>query len=60
MNLSIVVPCYNEAKNIPLILERFAEVVGTKTDIEVLLLLYVSLSRLRKYYTAQLKSQYQI
>lgn len=25
--LSIIVPCYNEAKNIPLILERFAEVI---------------------------------
>lgn len=27
MKLSIVVPCYNEAENIPLILNRFAEVV---------------------------------
>jgi len=27
MKLSIVVPCYNEAKNIPLILERFGQVI---------------------------------
>jgi len=36
MKLSIVVPCYNEEKNIPLILKRFAEVVK-RDDIEVLL-----------------------
>lgn len=36
IRLSIVVPCYNEAKNIPLILERFAAVVKDP-DIEVLL-----------------------
>lgn len=35
MKLSIVVPCYNEAENIPLILNRFAEVVTG--DIEVVL-----------------------
>lgn len=36
MKLSIVVPCYNEAKNIPLILEAYAAVI-TRTDIEVIL-----------------------
>lgn len=36
MKLSIVVPCYNEAENIPLILKRFGEVVK-RGDIEVLL-----------------------
>ncbi len=36
MKLSIVVPCYNEAKNIPLILERFAAVLG-RPDIEVVI-----------------------
>jgi Glycosyltransferases involved in cell wall biogenesis len=34
--LSIVIPCYNEAKNIPLILERFNNVIGTN-PIEVIL-----------------------
>ena len=37
MILSIVIPCYNEEKNIPLILERFATVVGIANDIEVIL-----------------------
>jgi glycosyltransferase involved in cell wall biosynthesis len=36
MKLSIVVPCYNEAKNIPLILESFDQVIHTP-DVEVLL-----------------------
>lgn len=36
MKLSIVVPCYNEEKNIPLILERFDSVINRK-DIEVVL-----------------------
>ncbi len=36
MKLSIIVPCYNEEKNIPLILEKFDEVIK-RDDIEVLL-----------------------
>jgi len=36
MKLSIVVPCYNESKNIPLILEKFAGVIR-RDDIEVIL-----------------------
>ena len=28
MKLSIVVPCYNEEENIPLLLERFDEEIG--------------------------------
>ena len=36
MKLSIVVPCYNEEKNIPLILEKFSKVIKTY-DVEVLL-----------------------
>ena len=36
MKLSLVIPCYNEAKNIPLILERFAAVL-TRNDIELIL-----------------------
>ena len=36
MNLSIIVPCYNEAKNIPLILEKFASVIK-RDDVEVIL-----------------------
>ena len=36
MKLSIVVPCYNEAKNISLILERFDQVID-RPDVEVVL-----------------------
>jgi polyisoprenyl-phosphate glycosyltransferase len=36
MKLSIVIPCYNEEKNIPLILETFNKVING-TDIELLL-----------------------
>lgn len=34
--LSVVLPCYNEAKSIPFILKRFAEIIG-KRNIEVVL-----------------------
>ena len=36
MKLSIVVPCYNESENIPLILNRFADVIK-RDDVEVVL-----------------------
>lgn len=36
IKLSIVVPCYNEEKNIPLILESFAKVIN-RNDIELIL-----------------------
>lgn len=36
MKFSIVIPCYNEVDNIPLILERFSSVIS-RNDIEVLL-----------------------
>lgn len=36
MKLAIVIPCYNEAENIPFLLERFNEVIG-KRNIEVIL-----------------------
>lgn len=36
MTLSIIIPCYNESGNIPLILERFACVIN-RNDVEVIL-----------------------
>lgn len=36
MKLSVVVPCYNEAENIPLILERFGKLIR-RDDVEVIL-----------------------
>lgn len=35
--LSIVIPCYNEAGNIPLIIGRLTDIVGKRKDIEVIL-----------------------
>ena len=37
MKLSIVIPCYNEAGNIPLIFNRLRETLGQHQDVEVLL-----------------------
>lgn len=37
MLFSIVIPCYNEKENIPLLLERFSECIGERSDIEVVL-----------------------
>lgn len=34
---SIVIPCYNEEQNIPLILSRFSKTIGERNDIEVIL-----------------------
>ncbi|HAG90408.1 MAG TPA: glycosyl transferase family 2 [Bdellovibrionales bacterium] len=36
-NLSVVVPCYNEAENLPLIFQKFEEAVGERKDVEVVL-----------------------
>ncbi len=36
-SLSIVVPCYNEEKNIPLITKRFKELLMDREDVEVIL-----------------------
>lgn len=36
MKLEIIVPCYNEEKNIPLILEKFKKVIGKRNIIVVL------------------------
>ncbi len=36
MKLSIVIPCYNEAKNIPLILEKFQQIIE-QNNIEIIL-----------------------
>lgn len=37
VKLSIVVPCYNEAENLPLIYKRFKKVIGERDRIEVIL-----------------------
>ncbi len=37
MRFSIVIPCYNEKDNLPLLLERFAGCIGGREDVEVVL-----------------------
>lgn len=37
MKFSIVVPCYNEEENIPLVLEAFQQTIGERKDIELIL-----------------------
>lgn len=37
MNLAIIIPCYNERDNLPLIVSRLRETVGSRTDVEVIL-----------------------
>lgn len=37
MKLSLVIPCYNEAKNLPLLLERCAGLTQQRADVEVIL-----------------------
>ena len=47
MKLSIVIPCFNEAKNIPLILEKFENIIK-RNDIEVLFVNNGSLDNSKK------------
>lgn len=35
--LSIIIPCYNEEKNIPFIINKFVEVIKHRNDIEIIL-----------------------
>lgn len=37
MQFSIVIPCYNEKENLPLLLRRFAACIGERKDVEVVL-----------------------
>lgn len=37
MRLSIVIPCYNEEGNLPLVVERLRHLVGDREDVEIIL-----------------------
>lgn len=37
IKLSIVIPCYNEADNIPTLVDRYVKIIGTRNDIELIL-----------------------
>ena len=34
-NISIVLPCYNESRNLPKIFKKFYEIIGNRNDIEI-------------------------
>jgi glycosyltransferase involved in cell wall biosynthesis len=53
--LSVVVPCYNEEGNIPLIINRFKEVIGDNPDIEVVLVNNGSTDNSVQVFDAELK-----
>jgi glycosyltransferase involved in cell wall biosynthesis len=54
--LSVVLPCYNEEKNIPLIFARLAEVLQNRTDVEVILINNGSTDGSAKVFEEQLKA----
>ena len=37
MNFSLIIPCYNEGKNIPLLLERIKKLTQDKDNIEIII-----------------------
>lgn len=59
-NLSIIVPCYNEEKNIPLIIGKFKELLEKRDDVEVLLVNNGSTDNSRFVFEESLKNEYKI
>jgi len=56
---SVILPCYNEADNIPHILQAFAEAIGLRTDLEVVLVDNGSSDHTQEVMTEQLaRSEY--
>ena len=55
MSLSLVIPCYNEEGNIPLIFARLRSVLGARKDIEVLLVNNGSTDRSADILTAEIQ-----
>jgi glycosyltransferase involved in cell wall biosynthesis len=37
MKLSVIIPCYNESENLPLVFSRLKKIVGKRKDIEIIL-----------------------
>ena len=37
MRLSVIIPCFNESDNLPLLINRCTEVISDKDDIEIIL-----------------------
>lgn len=52
INISVVIPCYNEEKNIPLIVLKIQELISARKDIEVILVNNGSTDDSRKAFDA--------
>ncbi len=55
MTLSLVIPCYNEAGNIPLIFDRLRETLAARHDVEVILVNNGSTDRSAEVFEGELK-----
>lgn len=55
MKLSVIVPCYNEADNIPLIIKRFKEILPAQFEGEILLVNNGSTDHSEKIFERELK-----
>lgn len=56
MKLSVVIPCYNEEGNIPLIFKRLKETLETRQDVEILLVNNGSNDRSENVFVEQLNA----
>jgi glycosyltransferase involved in cell wall biosynthesis len=55
--LSIIIPCYNEAGNVPLILDRFEACVGNKKNVEVICVNNGSTDKTGEYLAAEISKR---
>jgi glycosyltransferase involved in cell wall biosynthesis len=53
--LSIIVPCYNEAANLPLVFEAFATAIGDRQDVELVLVNNGSTDNSARVFAEQLR-----
>ncbi len=56
MRLSLIIPCYNEEENIHLIFRRLRDVVGARTDIEVIIVNNGSIDKSQDLINAELEN----
>lgn len=57
VELSIIVPCYNEAGNIPLIVQRFDEITQSEQNIEIILVNNGSTDNSKEIFEEQLRDK---
>ena len=56
MNFSLIIPCYNESKNIPILIHKYREFLKSKNN-ELILVDNGSTDR-TKYYFNKIKKKY--